>query len=435
LDGVRAEVACSACGWRGALPAERWRWVLGADEREVGAGEQIIGETVAAPATCAACERPIDERRIAAAVAADTGVVSCAHCDGHLTLRALDAGMVALGEGAHRGAAQTVNIACTNCGGQLVVDGSTAKPACTFCGTHNVLPADVWRRLHPLVHPFYVWMPRRPRAASPDVAPRTSPWAALSAIGTVAILAAIGVSIFVGMRHRGSSGPRGWGVAGQSCNGMEAACSTDKKAELRCGDDDTFVVALTCKGPQGCRLTADGESVSCDYTLADENDPCTVEDMACSTDKKAELRCDKTKFVKVGACTGPDGCAIAPNDKHGYTLSCDDHIANAGDLCLESGRSACTVDKRATLVCKGDGRFAIDSQCLGPTGCTVRANPTANTTTIACDKNNAPVGDRCDAGNTACNLDSTALLVCRNGALVVAKQCTCVVANDVPACK
>jgi len=445
LAGLVTSVVCHACGWTGELAPDRWRWILGLGNQTVASGEQILGETATELPTCAACEATIGEAAIAAAVEARGTSVACASCRANLPLRPLDSYIAptqftaVVGEHVKRLASRTVNIACSNCGAQLVVDGTSQNPACAFCSTHNLLKPEVWRQLHPLLSPFYLWMPRSAARLITQDAPaaslRTAPYYLAAIIpGLIVVALVIGAVLYFTQRSSDSrsSSPRGWGVAGQSCNGMRAACSMDKRAELLCVDGK-FIVALTCKGPEGCRLTRDGASASCDYTFADENDPCTVDDLACSTDKKAELRCDQTKFVKIATCGGTDGCTVVPSGK-GNTLTCDDHIAQNGDLCSDNGRSACTVDKQSVLTCKG-GHFAIAASCHGPTGCRVIPNPSAGTTTIACDRNIAEVDDRCNDGANACSADGTSLLTCRTGRLVVAKRCkACRVIDDAPTC-
>jgi hypothetical protein len=161
-------------------------------------------------------------------------------------------------------------------------------------------------------------------------------------------------------------------AAGDACNGRRAACAKDGKAELRCAAGDTMAVAGTCKGPNACRPAIDGKIITCDVTLADPGDPCDVTDDACSTDHKAELRCQAGRFAVIATCKGADGCTLtpAPARKHGgYTLSCDDHVADVGDPCFDTERTACSSDKKALLTCTAQ-RFAVDHACKR--GCAVK---------------------------------------------------------------
>jgi hypothetical protein len=150
---------------------------------------------------------------------------------------------------------------------------------------------------------------------------------------------------------------------GEACNGRAAACGRDGKSELTCRSDQTMAVTDTCKGPNGCRATPDGTTLSCDTTYADPKDPCTVKDSSCSTDHRSELRCQGGRYAVVATCKGPDGCTLTPA-KGGdeYTLTCDDHIADVGDPCFDATRTACSSDKRSLLACTAQ-RFAVDRAC------------------------------------------------------------------------
>ncbi len=159
-------------------------------------------------------------------------------------------------------------------------------------------------------------------------------------------------------------------TAGEPCNGRHAACSVEKNALLVCGPDDKMVVSETCKGPNACNVHPDGTTVSCDTTLADPGDTCTANSSSCSTDHKAELRCQAGHFSVISTCKGPDGCTLTPSAKgSGYTLSCDDHVADVGDPCFDSERAACSSDKTAYLACTKQ-RFAVDHKCKH--ACTTR---------------------------------------------------------------
>jgi hypothetical protein len=183
-------------------------------------------------------------------------------------------------------------------------------------------------------------------------------------IGVFSLLAASGGATF-------SSGPLNpIAAAGEPCNGRRAACSKDGKAELLCAANDTMTVVQTCRGPNACTAAADGTSITCDTTLADVHDPCNITDDACSTDHRAELRCQAGHFAVVATCKGPDGCTLTPaKTGQGYTLSCDDHVADVGDPCFDTERTACSSDKKALLTCTAQ-RFAVDHLCKR--GCKLR---------------------------------------------------------------
>jgi hypothetical protein len=260
---------------------------------------------------------------------------------------------------------------CTNCGARLAIDGSTRMVSCTYCRTEMMLPDALWHQFHPA-------------EAAPQVAPQLPSPAAFRAplvIGLVAggvaalggliavILAIVGAAGAAGVRV-GSTPANPIAAAGDPCNGRRAACAKDGKAELLCAADGKMAVAGTCKGPNACRAAIDGKSITCDVTLADRGDPCDIKDDACSTDHKAELRCQAGHFAVLATCKGPDGCTLTPAKKgEGYTLSCDDHVADVGDPCFDSERTACSSDRKALLTCTAQ-RFAVHHACKK--GCSVK---------------------------------------------------------------
>jgi hypothetical protein len=283
--------------------------------------------------------------------------------------------------GVVRWARVIIDVPCSHCGARLSADGSTPTPLCAFCGTHNTLPASVWQQLRPAPPPIQPMQPMQPAMPAPST---TSPIIVPIIIGVVvAGGVVIGVLATVaGGARSPTSTPSAFATPSAPCNGAEAACSTDGKSMLEC-DGNKLVVALTCKGPKGCRALDHGKTVSCDYTRADENDPCNVKDSACSTDGKSEVRCDGAKFVTVQACGGPDGCTVAPAKDDGYTLTCDAHVAPLDAPCLEDGRFACSSDMKSLLRCTR-GHFILASACKGP--CTLKKDRVADTTTVSCER-------------------------------------------------
>jgi len=272
---------------------------------------------------------------------------------------------------------------CPKCGAALPLEGATQTVVCRYCGTSTLLPPDVWQRLHP-----------PPPAPIVVVTPASSGVGAV--VGLAIALAVVGGVVAIAMfALRGASrstvarsGPPAEPVnpiasAGEPCNGRRAACSTDKAAQLSCGDDGKMVISASCRGPNGCRVTEGGDSVSCDATLAAAKDPCTTTESACATSHKAELRCQAGRYVVISTCRGPDGCTVTPSGKgSGFTLSCDDHIADAGDPCFDATRTACSSDKSALLTCNAQ-RFAVDRKC--PKGCTVKKVPGTDKKEMRCD--------------------------------------------------
>lgn len=267
---------------------------------------------------------------------------------------------------------------CPTCGAHLPVDGSTQTPRCAYCGTEVLLPVEIWTRFHPLPPPTIPLANRSP-------APKGSAKAQVGA-STVGVLVAVALVVgaaVIGAKATPSSTP--YAKAGDACEGRRAACSIDKKADLVCGSSDRFVVANTCKGPGGCQVKPDGKKIACDSTLADPNDPCDIEDDACTVDHQSEVRCVGGRFVVVSSCKGPSGCRLTDKSGGGKVLSCDDHVADVGDPCFDSARTACSVDGRRYLTCVGQ-RFVVANVCAGKSGCKATHVVGTDETRMECDR-------------------------------------------------
>lgn len=65
-------------------------------------------------------------------------------------------------------------------------------------------------------------------------------------------------------------------------------------------------------------------------------------------------------------------------------LSCDDHIADVGDPCFDSARTACSTDGKSYLTCVGQ-KFAVANACAGKGGCKATHLVGTDKTTMACD--------------------------------------------------
>jgi hypothetical protein len=195
--------------------------------------------------------------------------------------------------------------------------------------------------------------------------------------------------------------PKAGGGGGGSCTGSEASCA-DPAHALVCINGT--LLNASCGGPQGC--TSAGTEVTCDNDFAAVGDGCAeLNDVSCSTDKKAELTCIKNHFALKAACKGPRGCAV-----NGRTVSCDNDYSDIGDVCDQEGDYSCSTDRKSDVRCK-DGHFALESTCKGPTGCTIVQNGAE--TDIKCDHNVAAVADPCHAdGELACTADRSMLLRC-----------------------
>ncbi len=264
---------------------------------------------------------------------------------------------------------------CTTCGAHLPVDGSAQTITCPYCQTQILVPEWLWLRFHPPA-------PVAPPLAPPmNVAPKGSSLGLILGLaGGVIALVMIGLIVAV----TASAKPLNpIASAGDLCEGRQAACAKDGKAELHCGADGKMAVLGTCKGPNGCHPAADNTRVTCDTTYADPKDPCDEADDACSTDHKSELRCQAGHYAVISTCKGPDGCTLTPSGKGaGYVMSCDDHVADVGDPCFASDRMACSSDKKALLTCNAQ-RFVVDHACKK--GCVVRKLAGTDKKEMACE--------------------------------------------------
>ncbi len=196
---------------------------------------------------------------------------------------------------------------------------------------------------------------------------------------------------------------------GGRCSAGQTAC-LDGHTALFCLDGK--YTEMTCGGPDGC--VQSGRQVDCDNTLANKGDGCAeAEDLACTTDKKSELRCRSNHFVIASTCKGPTGCFFTGNKLH-----CDTDLADLTDPCEDKDDLACSMDKKSLYKCDGT-KYDIESTCRGPKGCVIEG------TNVRCDHHIAETGDACHTeGAYACTADKKALLVCRGNKFKKEKGCT-----------
>ena len=145
---------------------------------------------------------------------------------------------------------------------------------------------------------------------------------------------------------------------GQPCsNEGEALCqSTTQLLACRSGAWSE----VNCGGPKGCS-TSEG-AITCDESIGREGEPCSQGERAhyaCSADGPNRLVCAAGRWKLGSTCRGPKGC-----EAHSSLVACDDSIAQAGDPCVNEGDSACSVDGKAVLACKG-GVFGPATTCRG----------------------------------------------------------------------
>jgi hypothetical protein len=179
----------------------------------------------------------------------------------------------------------------------------------------------------------------------------------------------------------------------------------DAKTGLFCGAAGVYL-PMTCRGSLGCQEDRGG--VRCDNSIAAVGDGCNVEDdSACGLDYKAGLVCKGGAFIVAETCKGSGACKIA-----GDAIVCDNDISDPGDPCRTKGDYACTGDKRMVLRCNG-GIMAPLNTCRGPKACTIIDHPAENNVEFACDDSIAIVGDPCDTEKEeACSMDRRSILVC-----------------------
>jgi len=199
-------------------------------------------------------------------------------------------------------------------------------------------------------------------------------------------------------------------TAGSKCKLGESFCSTKTEA-LACHDGK--LVPVGCHGPLGCNRM--GDHATCDDSVAELGDACMgtgEQEYACSGDRKRALVCKQGKFAAYLDCRGPAGCAPL-----GQQVSCDNSVAEKGDVCMVTGGSACSVDKKEMLICR-DGHFAPYRYCRGQFGCYTRADAPA------CDETLSLEGDPCGLpGYVVCSVDKQSELICQGGAFVKSRAC------------
>lgn len=141
----------------------------------------------------------------------------------------------------------------------------------------------------------------------------------------------------------------------------------------------------------------------------------------CSADTKAMVVCEGGKIAHT-QCRGPKGCTQSGTDLH-----CDMSVAREGDPCEGNGAS-CSEDGKQFLMCK-DGKSTVDRQCRGEP-CKVEG------TKVSCDGSVAEVGDPCEGEGAACSVDKKAFLVCQGNKFVEKRKCSaCTIEGDNVRCK
>lgn len=89
-------------------------------------------------------------------------------------------------------------------------------------------------------------------------------------------------------------------AAGEACAAEGGyGCTSDRRALTICRGGRT-VIASTCRGQRGCSV---GQAVDCDHSVAAPGDPCeSSTEIACSTDRRALLRCNGSVYQMAEPC-------------------------------------------------------------------------------------------------------------------------------------
>jgi hypothetical protein len=203
---------------------------------------------------------------------------------------------------------------------------------------------------------------------------------------------------------------------GDQCSGAGLPICSGPNSAWVCANG--VVTALPCHGAKAC--TSSGSTLECDNSLATVGDVCDEpNDAACALDHKSMLECQTGKFVLVETCKGARGCVV-----DGDKISCDNDVADLGDPCQMEADYACTSDKLLALKCVAH-KFEALNACRGKDGCRVLELPEEKKTDFICDDSLAQENDACDTqGEEACNMDKSAIYVCRAGHFLRDRACT-----------
>jgi hypothetical protein len=158
-------------------------------------------------------------------------------------------------------------------------------------------------------------------------------------------------------------------AAGDACleeEGRPMVCSTDKKARIRCTANK--IERDECDGKQGC-FSKTAATMGCDKRLK-AGDACSLNGDWCSSDQKDWLTCKDGKLVVAGHCRGPAACAPFAD-----TVACDVSVAEAEDPCSGT-TTACASDKKSVLACRG-GTMKVDQPCPADKPCSASGREAA----------------------------------------------------------
>ena len=196
---------------------------------------------------------------------------------------------------------------------------------------------------------------------------------------------------------------------GSNCDGDEATC-LNATTQLVCQDGE--YIATPCRGPGGCAVLPT-VGVACDISKNKPSDSCakSEEGAAMCVSDHQMIVCRGGKYVHE-PCRGVDGCV----NEHRRAM-CDKSVAVAGDPCKGDAK-ACDSKGKTVLSCK-DGKMGLLYGCLGPDGCLAKGK-------LDCDMSVAEQGDSCDVqmeGASACSVNRRAILACKGGKFVADERC------------
>lgn len=159
-------------------------------------------------------------------------------------------------------------------------------------------------------------------------------------------------------------------------------------------------------------------------TIPNPGDPCTVGDGIdefCAADEKTLLKCLDGVFVAhhCSTCIQKFDAGVLETTSEMAKANCslvNPASAKVGALCQEG--SACEEGGKHTLKCI-DKKMVAVSTCGGPNGCVYKEDEGK----VSCDTSVNEVGAICREGSGSCSADGHALLICKDGHLVVGEEC------------
>lgn len=152
--------------------------------------------------------------------------------------------------------------------------------------------------------------------------------------------------------------PNGGACFERSSPAAPMACSENKKARVRCVKG--VVERDECDGARGCYPKSE-TIMGCDRALR-AGAPCSSDGDWCADGASEWLQCRSGKLEVAARCRGPAGCKPFAD-----TIACDTSIGAEGDPCIGTSE-ACSTDKRAALRCER-GQLRVHTSCPPTKAC------------------------------------------------------------------